>query len=255
VTELVSQGASWYHSLIVRADRRFANGYTVQASYVWAKMMDVGSNAIGGGQSFFLNPSDQRPERGISTYDRTHHLSITGMMELPVGRGKVLLPNAGSVLNRIVGGWQLGASYQFYTGVPIGFTTNFALSGNIRDAVRSDHPKVSSANGAAIRWFNATPFNTSVSASALQGNLRVNPIYYSFLRTGLTNDLNASLNKSIPIVEGIKATFRFEAFNVMNHPTMWGSPDTNPTSGTFGQVTGGPGMDPRMLQFGGKITF
>jgi hypothetical protein len=32
-------------------------------------------------------------------------------------------------------------------------------------------------------------------------------------------------------------TFKFEAFNWINHPN-WGGVDTNPTAATFGKITG-----------------
>jgi hypothetical protein len=46
--------------------------------------------------------------------------------------------------------------------------------------------------------------------------------------------------------------FRVEAFNVLNHPN-WGGANSNPTSGSFGLVTGKGGE--RVIQLATKYMF
>ena len=44
-----------------------------------------------------------------------------------------------------------------------------------------------------------------------------------------------SVHKQFPIVENHALQFRFEAFNLPNHPN-WGNPDISITSQTFGRI-------------------
>ncbi len=52
-------GYSWYHSLQVRAERRFSRGFTFQLSYTWSKWMQA---------TEFLNPTDPMPYRSSRTW-------------------------------------------------------------------------------------------------------------------------------------------------------------------------------------------
>ena len=69
-------GYSWYHSLQTRIERRMANGFTLQASYTWSKSMEA---------TEFLNTSDPMPSEVVSSLDRTHRLTGSGIWEIPVG--------------------------------------------------------------------------------------------------------------------------------------------------------------------------
>ena len=62
-----------------------------------------------------------------------------------------------------------------------------------------------------------------------------------------------SLRKNIRILETHKLQFRFDVFDVLNHPN-WGNPATDPTNGSFGKVTGKTGDD-RQMQLALKYIF
>jgi hypothetical protein len=70
---------------------------------------------------------------------------------------------------------------------------------------------------------------------------------------------NIALQKGIHIIPAMPnhvVTFRAEAFNFTNHPNL-DTPDTNPNSGTFGQVTtkGQTYGSDRQLQFSLRYEF
>jgi len=53
-------GYSYYHSLQLRAEKRFHQGLTFQANWTWSKFMEATN---------FLNPTDPSPEKVISNMD------------------------------------------------------------------------------------------------------------------------------------------------------------------------------------------
>jgi hypothetical protein len=57
----------------------------------------------------------------------------------------------------------------------------------------------------------------------------------------------------MPYSEHHALQFRFEAFNVLNHP-VWSQPNNNTQSGGFGTVTG-TRIDMRQLQIALKYIF
>jgi len=58
--------------------------------------------------------------------------------------------------------------------------------------------------------------------------------------------------KATKITERVSLQVRAEFFNIFNHAEFL-EPDTNISSGTFGQVVNT--YDPRIIQFGGRFTF
>ena len=91
-------GYSWYHSLQTRIERRLANSFTVQASYTWSKTMEARE---------FLNSQDPMPSEVVSSLDRTHRLTGSGIWELPFGRGRSFGTDWHKAVDFIAGGWQL----------------------------------------------------------------------------------------------------------------------------------------------------
>ncbi len=57
------KGYAWYHSLQLRASRRFSTGLGLNGSYTWAKNME----AVG-----YLNPGDAMPYESLAGADRRH---------------------------------------------------------------------------------------------------------------------------------------------------------------------------------------
>jgi hypothetical protein len=113
-----SAGQSNYHSLQLRAEKRFSHGLTFLASYTWAHALDIASNADLGAQNAGDFRFYQRPNReyGNSDFDIRHRLVLSYLYELPVGPGKPLLGSASGPLNYIAGGWQIGGISSFSTG-------------------------------------------------------------------------------------------------------------------------------------------
>jgi hypothetical protein len=74
----------------------------------------------------------------------------------------------------------------------------------------------------------------------------------SILRGPGRTNFDLALVKATKITERLSFQARAEFFNIFNH-AEFKEPDTNISSSTFGQVIST--YDPRIIQFGGKITF
>ena len=114
ITSVGQQGYSWYHSLQVRVERRFQNGFTLSGNYTFSKFMEATSS---------LNPTDTRPAYAISDQDRPQNFTASGIYELPFGTGRMIGASWNAAPRWVVSGWQMAAVYQAQSGAPLGFAT------------------------------------------------------------------------------------------------------------------------------------
>ena len=122
-------GHSSYHSLVVKATRRYASDLVVDASYVLSKMFTDAETAWGNGPNA-MDQYNRRLDKALSVADRTHQIKLNYVYELPVGPGKHWMKRG--FLSRVIGGWRLGAVQQYSSGAPIALTGayGFPIIGN-----------------------------------------------------------------------------------------------------------------------------
>jgi hypothetical protein len=77
-----NDGKSWYNSAQIGVHKRFSQGYTIGVSYTYSKWEQA---------TEYLNAGDATPTRMISDLDVPHRLSISGILELPLGKGRRFL--------------------------------------------------------------------------------------------------------------------------------------------------------------------
>jgi hypothetical protein len=230
-------GYSIYHSMQNRIERRFSQGFTFQLAYTWSKLMEATS---------FLNNTDPLPYYVIGNFDRTHRTAASGIWEIPVGRGRHFGKSLPSILNGIIGGWQVSGIYSTQSGPPLGFG-NIIFTGNLQDIeLPKDQRKVE-------RWFNTDAGFNKVSAQQLASNIRTFP-----LRLDIRGDdqvrWDFSFIKNFRVHEDVRIEFRAETYNAFNQVSFSG-PNTTPTSTAFGTVTGVVSPSGRSWQFALKAVF
>lgn len=173
VNTTVNDGYSWYHSLQTNINKRFSQGYTLGASYTYSKFMQA---------TEFLNQDDPRPHEIISDADRPHRFSLSGIYELPFGKGRKFFADS-KLASYIIGGWQISTVYQFQSGAPIGGTPNgwgnFIYIGDLGDI------KLSGDEQSLNRWFDTTGFvalrtSNSSAASAIVRDANGQPVWVDF---------------------------------------------------------------------------
>ena len=176
----------------------------------------------------------------------------------------------------LVGGWEYTVNGSYRSGVPIDLPGGVDLIGD----PSIDNPDVANpfVPGYAGSYFNncvrqtngtSLQFVTNSAGQRVQqactnpawqiraaNTLRTIPFRLSNLRQPTAWQFDMSLNKSFIFTESVRFQFRLEAFNVFNTP-LFGSPDTNPTSNTFGILNPNNGQRniPRQVQLGFKLNF
>ena len=109
-----------YHALDIKMNRRFSGGLTYLVGFTWSKAIDNGSGVrVRGGDD--ENPTDNynlRTERGLSQFHTGRRLVTSVLYELPFGLGKPF-GNRPGLLEKMIGGWQLGSILTFSDGTPL----------------------------------------------------------------------------------------------------------------------------------------
>jgi hypothetical protein len=231
-------GSGWYNALTMRFERRFAQGFQLQANYTWSKTLEAVQ---------YLNETDSIPTHVVSNLDRPHRLIVSGIYELPFGRGKAIAGNAPGVLNHIIGGWQASAIFTAQAGPPLAWG-NLIYDGRFTDIA------IPAGERTLERWFDTSGFERDTQKQ-LGANIRTFPLRISDVRGDGINLWDMSAFKNFNVREGIKLQLRAEAEGALNHPNF-DSPNTNPTSTLFGTVTGTQeGEGARRIFIGLKLIF
>jgi hypothetical protein len=234
---------SSYHSLQITANKRFSEGLSFLASFVWSKSIDDADTVIPGlGDSFGAQDErNLRLERGLSVFNVGRRLSAGFVYDTPKPR---LLP-------MVLSGWSFSGIVTLQDGSPenpVYFATDFANSGtpNRPDVVPGQSVTLPKDQRTAENWFNRAAFSDPKPFTF--GNAGRNT-----LPTPGNAVIDLALHRRFPIRERAAIQLRVESFNILNHPN-WGIPGQYPDFGPFfGRIfaTG----EPRRLQFGLRFDF
>lgn len=241
-----SNGSSNYNSLQAQLQRQFNDGLSFTFNYTWSKTINVACDGAFGVEGCFVrNPYNPRMDRSVAGFDMPHMFTGTVLYELPFGTGQRYRSDS-RMVNAIIGGWQVNAIATATSGNPftVSYSGDRANTGNDFqgvDIVGSPHL----SNPSKAQWFNTAAFRAP--AQYTYGQVGRNT-----LRTQNYADLDFSIFRTFTF-ERVKAEFRGEAFNGLNHPVL-GTPQATQNSATFGQVLSTASTQ-RELQFVGKIYF
>jgi hypothetical protein len=269
---LENVGQSTYNGLLAKLERRFSNGLNLLASYTWSKTLTDADSALpefatfsGGGS--VQNSYNLDGEKSVSFQDIRHTFVLSYIYELPFGPHKKFLPQGGAV-GKIVGGWEVGAIHRYQGGAPVTFacaTGVPAFDGCIRfNRVPGEplaNPVPQTGNPRNWHLFNGDPavigltgtdgafqdpnfLVSSTTAPYTFGNL---PRTTAEFRTPKFLNEDISILKRTTLTEGQSLVFKAEMINAFNRH-VFGGPDTNPYSSSFGGVFG-TADSPRQIQF------
>jgi hypothetical protein len=220
-------GSAIYHSVQVKAERRFAQGLTMIVAYTNAKLIDD----VGARQ----NHRDIKSERGLSAIDRPQRLVMSGIYELPFGPGRRWTGGGNRVSRKLLEGWQLDWINTLQGGPSLAATSAVNNTSSFGGGQRPNSTGRSAKLEGPIskrldQYFDTTQF---VDPPAFRfGNIgRSLP---DVRGPGLIN-FDMSAIKNTRIREQVRLQFRFEGFNVWNTPAF-DIPGTSFGAGTFGRV-------------------
>jgi hypothetical protein len=233
-------GSSYYQALNVRFQKRFSGGFTMVGNYIFSKLIE---------RMTFLNDTDTQLEKRISPFDHPNRIVIAAVYELPFGRGKHFDIQS-RWLDALVGGWGLNSIYTYQTGGPI--TWNNGSTTSPGDYVYFGAPIVLNNRDTNTPAFNTSAFDTK-SADQFQYHIRTFSTTFPNLRMDGINEWSPSLSKRFSITEKMNLQLRFEAYNVLNHPTF-SPPNTTVTNAGFGTITTQANR-PRTIQLGARFVF
>lgn len=247
-------GHSSYHSLVLKLDKRYASGLTMQGSYVFSKLFTDadGYNPDNG----TLDHYNRRLEKSIGEFDLTHNLKMTYIYELPLGKGKQWV--TGGPASWIIGGWRIAGTHFYSSGYPLSLANSAALGGvlfNGRSAatVSTYDGWISNKSNpdwmGSDRYFQPASFFGAQPTDRAGNTTRHNPK----ARQPWNLSENFSLAKSFRITESTRIDLRWEMFNAFNR--FRPSPgSTNVQDPNFGRVQGQLN-EPRRMQLGLKLYF
>jgi hypothetical protein len=195
----------------------------------------------------YLSETDSFLHKVVSDVDFPQRIVLSGVYELPVGKGRLIGSGMGRWMNMLVGGWQLEGMYEGQSGSPLGFG-NAIFRGNLKDIALPVSERTTD------RWFNTNAGFERINANALGQNIRTLPLRFSGVRADGINNLDASFFKNFQVTEKYNVQFRMETFNTLNH-VQFAAPNTDPYSTNFGLITGERGHGQRQVTFALKLLF
>jgi hypothetical protein len=278
-----------YNALQIKAEKRVSSGLQFLAHYTYSKAYFYDAGYFSVNKTFAWGPDD---------FNRDHVFVINTVYELPIGKGKKFMSDSGRVKDLLIGGWQVTNTLNYSGGLP--WTPSLGECGQISDAgpcrpnatgkLKTGTSRDSAGN---LLWF--TPLASGAlsqslpeiknSATDITGQndqclvARPASLGFSLPACGQIGNVgrntyrgprgfysDMALSKTFNITERYKAQFRFDAYNVFNHPVLAFSSTQGNTCIDCGSDSGritdiennnSPGSPSgmRQLQFGVRFTF
>jgi hypothetical protein len=242
-----TSSSSAFNSFQATITRRFAHGFSLNASYVWEKEFDDTSGDPTSTTAFQLsNQYCVACDRGLSSLEVPQHFVASYLYSLPETHAWGLFGK------ELLNGWQINGITTLSTGHP--FNVGSGVDSNL-DGIATDRPNrvgnPSLGGGRSRAQKIAEDFNTAafaqVPADTPYGNSPRDPL----IGPGYVNtDLSAF--KRFAIYERSDLLFRGEIFNTFNNVNL-GNPNGTLTSTQFGKITSAG--TPRIVQFALKYEF
>ena len=254
VVESPDWGNSTYHSLNLKAEKRFTSGLSYLFNYTWSKFIDdvESANELGGEQNNgYTHYQLRHLDKALSGNDIRHRVVASGVYELPVGRNKALtIQNPAA--QALFGGWSLGVIAEFRTGSPFGLieqrNTSNTFSHGQRPNQLGDHV-LSGGRSKAERiaqWFDTAQFQAP--GVGIFGNAPRNVCCGPGFAV-----VDVSIQKRFNVSEGVRLEFRADFFNLPNHANFR-IPERRRGNSGFGRIRGTIGTG-RQTQLGLRLEF
>jgi outer membrane receptor protein involved in Fe transport len=227
-------GTSQYWGVDVAAEKRFGQGVSYRVAYTLSDARDQAPEHLAASSGRPQNSNDIASWEGPSDFDVRHRFVGNFVAELPFGPGKPMASTG--IAGALLGGWTVSGVYTARTGRPFTITQGSLEGASWVPNVVGDPV----GNETVEQWFNVAAFQrvtAGVFGNAGRNSLR-GPGYAAF---------DMSIQRSIPSAGRVRATLRWDIFNVFDRANL-GNPNPDITSSTAGVISTLSG-DPRVMQF------
>jgi outer membrane receptor protein involved in Fe transport len=236
-----SDASNNFHSMQLKAEKRFSKGYSLLSHYTWSRAFHYTGTYYNIDATQAYGPNDNH---------RSHVFTLAGVWELPFGKGRRFLGGIGKAADLVIGGWQLNTIYSWQSGLP--FTPSYRDCNADRDTGWCRPDLVGDwkpDNPTRDKWFETTPLAANGQVTPLTQNGQAlgpwgRPQRGRFGSVGRNRLLgpefqqfDMSLQKSFSITERFKAQFRAEAFNAPNKVNLANPNACVDCPGTAGRIT------------------
>jgi TonB dependent receptor len=233
-------GTANYNALMLSANKRFSQNFSVLANYTYSHCLDIADTANDLAFPQYQNPVNSSAEYGNCTYDHRQIFNTSIVATSPSRWSDVWA-------RRLLSDWDLSAIVSSRTG---DFLNPLSGADNSRTGVGLDRPNYVKGSRLSSRtiakWFDTTAFtaNPLGTFGNASRNSILGPAYI---------DVDLGFGRRFKFTESRDFQFRAESFNVFNH-TNFSDPGTNlSATSSYGKITGA--SDPRIIQLSAKIHF
>jgi hypothetical protein len=243
-----SVGMANYNGLITTIQHRLSSSFSLLANHTWSKCLNVADAQGDYAGTNVANPSNPGFDYGPcgSDFRNVENIVLVVKSDFHLSRLASLLLN----------NWELAPLAHITSGAP--FTVTAGQDNSLTD-VGQDRPNLipgvpvylhhalRSGTGEANRgYLNPAAFAQVTAGCPIPLTPTTCPGYGTYGNIGRNSfrgntnyQFDAQISRIFPIHESLSATFRLEAFNVLNHPNF--NIPTGSTVGTLGNTTGGAG--------------
>ena len=253
-----SNGNMRYNSMQAVFQKQMSHGLQYQVAYTLSRCMSDSTGYYGAwnnalsASAYWQNVYDQKSEYAPCYYDATHVVSAYAIYDLPFGRHGMFGKNVNSVVNGVIGGWQVSPIVSFRTGWPLPPQGAQDQSGTYSRGIRPDCNGVPSITntflpGVGRQWFVN---NGQITQPGIGTFGNCSP-QLSDLRSPHYSDVDLSLHKDFPITERFRLQFRTDFINAFNH-VQYNAPSMG-LGPSMGQITSA--QPPRNIQLALKLYY
>jgi hypothetical protein len=249
-----TESASAYGGLQAVFRQHITGGLELTANYTLSKSMTdnigfYGVYNIWSGQYYQQDAYNPRAEWGPAGSDTRHNISVTGVYNLPFGRGKMFASDSSRLVDSIIGGWKLSGSQVYYSGFPVTVSSPANYSSAVNAFTGAARPNLlrplNMANRSNSAYWGTAAQGTSCGPDIddgkcifqQQSDSAFGSVHPGSLRGPSFQNIDMSLAKTITLWHEQSLNFRSDFFNAFNIAD-YGAPDSGMTDGNFGQITG-----------------
>lgn len=252
IIQLGNWGFANYQDLELQISHRMASGFYLQGTFDWAKdLTNAGGDAPtafnieqgsigppGVGLTGINDRFNLRLDRGNAAGVRRNRFLLTGVYQLPFGRGKTLLNKSNRAVDAVLGGWQLSTITLLQTGpylTPWDSNTddsqaNLNEGGDRNAIVRPDRiGNCDLSNPTPGHWLNLAAFAPTPAGAGRPGNAGV-----GICEGPGTVAVAGGLAKTFSITERLRLRFEATFSNILNHPNFAAPPTDVSAPNSFG---------------------